>query len=112
MTQRAKRPDLHENLQETVESRIQEEPAELTREIAMAVEALRPDYRAAFVMFHEQGQPYDEIALALDRPVGTIKTWLHRARTEMLQRLRERGMVFDDETDTAMSESNHTKRRR
>ena len=32
---------------------------------------------------------------ALDRPVGTIKTWLHRARLEVLERLRQRGMVAD-----------------
>jgi RNA polymerase sigma-70 factor (ECF subfamily) len=44
-------------------------------------------------MFHEQGEPYEEIAEALDRPVGTIKTWLHRARLEVLERLRQRGMV-------------------
>ena len=54
---------------------------------------LRPEYRAVFILFHEQGQPYDDIATALERPVGTIKTWLHRARCEVLQRLRQRGMV-------------------
>ena len=45
------------------------------------------------MLFHEQGQPYEEIALALGRPVGTVKTWLHRARLEILDRLRKRGMV-------------------
>jgi RNA polymerase sigma-70 factor (ECF subfamily) len=46
-----------------------------------------------FVLFHEQGQLYEDIAAALGRPVGTIKTWLHRARLEVLERLRRRGMV-------------------
>jgi DNA-directed RNA polymerase specialized sigma24 family protein len=54
---------------------------------------LRPDYRTVFVLFHEQGQAYEEIAEALDRPVGTVKTWLHRARLEVLERLQRRGMV-------------------
>jgi RNA polymerase sigma-70 factor (ECF subfamily) len=45
------------------------------------------------VLFHEQGQPYEAIAVALGRPVGTIKTWLHRARLELLDALRRRGMV-------------------
>ncbi len=44
-------------------------------------------------MFHEQGHPYEDIAQALGRPVGTIKTWLHRARLEVLERLKQRGMV-------------------
>jgi len=35
---------------------------------------------------------------ALDRPVGTIKTWLHRARLEILERLRRRGMLPDEGT--------------
>ena len=48
-----------------------------------------------FVLFHEHGQPYVDIAAAMNRPVGTIKTWLHRARLEILQRLRQRGMVSE-----------------
>ena len=35
----------------------------------------------------------EAIAAALGRPVGTIKTWLHRARLELLDALRRRGMV-------------------
>jgi RNA polymerase sigma-70 factor (ECF subfamily) len=65
----------------------------LAAEIQAAVADLRPDYRVAFVFFHEQGQSYEDIAAALDRPIGTIKTWLHRARMEVLERLRRRGMV-------------------
>jgi RNA polymerase sigma factor (sigma-70 family) len=96
LTQRAKRPELNEFIQETAESRPQDDFGELTREIAAAVNQLRADYRAAFVMFHDQGLPYEEIAEAMGHPVGTIKTWLHRARTAMLTRLRERGMVPDE----------------
>ena len=33
-----------------------------------------------FTLYHEQNLPYEEIAQALNRPVGTVKTWLHRAR--------------------------------
>lgn len=97
LTQRSKRPELHDYLQDTAECRPADDSAELVREVAAAIDELRPIYRAAFVMFHEQGLPYDDIALAMDRPLGTIKTWLHRARIEVLQRLRERGMVPDDE---------------
>jgi RNA polymerase sigma-70 factor (ECF subfamily) len=95
LSQRAKRPELADYLQDTAEGRAADDSAELAREIAVAVEALRDDYRTVFIMFHEQGLPYEDIAQALDRPVGTIKTWLHRARTEVLERLRQRGMVAD-----------------
>jgi RNA polymerase sigma-70 factor (ECF subfamily) len=71
-----------------------DEPAqELVREIEAAVDELRPDYKSVFLLFHQHGQGYDEISQAMDRPVGTIKTWLHRARLAVLERLRQRGMV-------------------
>jgi len=95
LSQRARRPELADYLHETAETRAIDDSAEMAREIAAAVHELRPDYRTVFVMFHEQGHPYEEIALAMERPVGTIKTWLHRARTEVLTRLRQRGMVPD-----------------
>lgn len=93
MTQRARRPEAVDYLQEVAAGPPPDDAAELAAEIEAAVAELRPDYRAAFVLFHEQGQPYEDIAATLDRPVGTIKTWLHRARMEVLERLRRRGMV-------------------
>jgi RNA polymerase sigma-70 factor (ECF subfamily) len=66
---------------------------ELVRELNRALANLRPDYRTAFVLFHERGQSYEAIAEVLQRPVGTVKTWLHRARLELLDALRCRGMV-------------------
>jgi RNA polymerase sigma factor (sigma-70 family) len=93
LTQRAKRPELVDYLQDTAPGPAGDDAAELLAEIHTAVAALREDYRIVFAMFHEQGQPYEVIAQALGRPVGTIKTWLHRARLEVLDRLRQRGMV-------------------
>ncbi len=104
MAQRARRPELVDYLHDTAAGPEADDAAELLREIQAALADLRPDYRAVFVLFHEQGQPYEDIARALRRPVGTIKTWLHRARLEILDRLRKRGMVpagttADDERD-------------
>jgi RNA polymerase sigma-70 factor (ECF subfamily) len=93
LSQRSRRPELADYLQETAADRPADDSTELVREIEAALTELRPEYRTVFVMFHEQGEPYEEIAEALDRPVGTIKTWLHRARLEVLERLRRRGMV-------------------
>jgi RNA polymerase sigma factor (sigma-70 family) len=93
--QRARRPEVVDYLQDAAQSAPPDDSVELVREIQDALQALRPEYRSVFVLFHEHGQQYEDIALALDRPVGTIKTWLHRARLEVLERLRQRGMVSE-----------------
>ena len=97
LSQRARRPELVEYLHETAARPAEDEASELVREIRAAVRELRDDYQAVFVLFHERNMPYEEIAGALDKPVGTIKTWLHRARLEVLDRLRRRGMVAEVE---------------
>ncbi len=96
LAKRARRPKVCENLhQQEAKKNHQSALDELQREISLALEQLRPEYREVFVLFHEQGLAYELIAEAMDRPVGTIKTWLHRARLEALERLRERGMVSE-----------------
>jgi RNA polymerase sigma-70 factor (ECF subfamily) len=55
------------------------------------------------VLFHERGQSYEAISQVVDRPVGTVKTWLHRARMELLERLRGRGLVPDESTTNPAS---------
>jgi RNA polymerase sigma-70 factor (ECF subfamily) len=95
MAQRVRRPELVDYLQDTAAGPAPDDSTELLAEIRDAVAALRPEYRAVFVLFHEHGHPYDQIAEALDRPVGTVKTWLHRARLEVLEHLKRRGMVAD-----------------
>lgn len=97
MAQRAKRPELVDYLHETVSTKPEDDGPELAREIQTALQGLRFEYRSVFVMFHERGLPYEEIAEALEKPVGTVKTWLHRARLEILQRLRDRGMISEVE---------------
>ncbi len=104
LTQRNRRPELVDYLHETVASPLPDDSTELLTEIQTALGLLRLEYRTVFVMFHEQGLPYEEIALVLERPVGTIKTWLHRARLEILERLRSRGMVPPEELDPALND--------
>ena len=68
------------------------DPDDLAGEIERALNILRPDYRLVFVLFHEQNLSYEEIARAVTRPVGTVKTWLHRARAELAEYLSRRGV--------------------
>jgi RNA polymerase sigma-70 factor (ECF subfamily) len=94
---RGKGPELADYLHEAPDTRPTDDSAELVREIRAAVDALRDEYREVFVLFHEHGRSYEEIAEVVGRPVGTVKTWLHRARLELLDRLRARGLVPDEE---------------
>ena len=64
----------------------------MAEEVQLALGRLREEYRQAFVLFHEQELSYAEIAEILSCPVGTVKTWIHRARLEMMQFLRQRGV--------------------
>jgi RNA polymerase sigma factor (sigma-70 family) len=93
ITKKGKRPEPVDYLHETAAKPADDDSAELIREIRRALCDLRPEFQSVFVMFHEQGLAYEEIAVAHDVPVGTIKTWLHRARTRVIGALRERGMV-------------------
>lgn len=99
LSQRTRRPELVDYLQDTLAGSPADDSGELVEEIQKAVADLRLEYRTAFVLFHEQGQPYEDIARVMDRPVGTIKTWLHRARVEIMERLCRRGMVSRDAQD-------------
>jgi RNA polymerase sigma factor (sigma-70 family) len=98
VSRRTKHPEPVDYLHETPDHRPTDDTTELRTEIRAAVDDLRDDYREVFVLFHESGQSYEEIAEAIDRPVGTIKTWLHRARIEILDRLRSRGLVEEEPT--------------
>ncbi|RUL86090.1 RNA polymerase sigma factor [Tautonia sociabilis] len=68
------------------------DPDDLAGELARALDRLRPDYRLVFTLYHEQGLPYEEIARVIDRPIGTVKTWLHRARAALAEDLTRRGV--------------------
>jgi RNA polymerase sigma-70 factor (ECF subfamily) len=48
--------------------------------LAGALAAMRPRERDALLLYALGDLTYEEIALALDVPVGTVRTWLHRAR--------------------------------
>ncbi|MBX7120338.1 MAG: sigma-70 family RNA polymerase sigma factor [Gemmatimonadaceae bacterium] len=65
---------------------------ELGSAIEQAIGKLRPEYRNCIMLRHVEGRSYEEIAATLDLPLGTVKTYIHRARhqlREALQHLRE-----------------------
>ena len=66
---------------------VQEQQAQ--RDLDRAVAALPARYREVIDLFHIQHKSYAEIAEALDVPMGTVMTWLHRARRELKVKLAE-----------------------
>jgi RNA polymerase sigma-70 factor (ECF subfamily) len=70
------------------ESPLQEmESKELGGAIERAIAKLRPEYRSCILLRHVEGRAYEEIAEMLDLPLGTVKTYIHRARNELRQTL-------------------------
>jgi len=63
------------------------ESRELGTEIERAIGRLRPEYRTAILLRHVEGRAYEEIAEVMDLPLGTVKTYIHRARLELREYL-------------------------
>lgn len=61
------------------------ETALVRRDIVTAMQELPPEQRAAIALTAVEGLSYDEAAVALDIPVGTLRSRLSRGR----ERLRE-----------------------
>lgn len=59
------------------------EAKQLGAEIELAIGELRPEYRTAILLRHVEGRAYEEIAEIMDVPLGTVKTYIHRARGEL-----------------------------
>jgi len=57
------------------------------RRVVDMIEALPPHYRIVVMMRHQQDMAYEEIAVALGLPLGTVKARIHRARALLAQRL-------------------------
>ena len=61
----------------------------LAEAIERAVQALPPEYRAAFLLREAHDSDYDAIAAALNVDLGTVKSRLSRARTTLRLALRK-----------------------
>jgi len=57
--------------------------------IERAIGRLRPEYRTCILLRHVEGRSYEEIAEVMDLPLGTVKTYIHRARLELREYLAD-----------------------
>jgi HlyD family secretion protein len=67
------------------------------------IECLPANYRRAVILCCLQGKSQEEAARILDRPRGTVSSWLTRGRERLRQRLLRRGIVVSTAGLAALS---------
>jgi RNA polymerase sigma-70 factor, ECF subfamily len=94
----ARRTEPHESIAELVEERgvaherapvDQLEGRERRERMEAKVRLLPPAHRAVLVLRDIEGLSYEEVAMATETPLGSVKGRLHRARSELIRILRE-----------------------
>jgi len=85
--------------------------ADLDHDVAAALGALLPEFRAAVVLCDIEGLTYEEIASVLDIKIGTVRSRIHRGRAQLRAALvhrqplgdRERYFGVDDLDETRLA---------
>ncbi len=67
------------------------ERQEAGRALEAALALLRPEYRELIVLRYHEDLSYEEITEVTGLPLGTVKSFLHRARTEMAAHMVKAG---------------------
>ncbi len=62
-------------------------------DVQKALDALPPDFRAAVVLCDLEGLSYEEIAATLDVKIGTVRSRIHRGRSQLRASLAHRAPV-------------------
>ncbi|MFP4247219.1 MAG: RNA polymerase sigma factor RpoE [Halochromatium sp.] len=84
----AEQMDMGARLRDTATPEREALSAEIARTVQDALDALPDDLRAA-IMFREiDGMSYEEIATAMECPIGTVRSRIFRAREAIDKRLR------------------------
>lgn len=74
-------PDKGPSIQTLAENKLELEA--LRKEVAR----LPALYQSMFILHYFQGMPLDDVARRLNRPIGTVKVYLHRGRKLLYKRL-------------------------
>ena len=64
--------------------------ADLDHDVAAALNALAPNFRAAVVLCDIEGLTYEEISEVLDLKIGTVRSRIHRGRAQLREALAHR----------------------
>jgi RNA polymerase sigma-70 factor (ECF subfamily) len=64
-------------------------PESMDQRLVKALDGLGEEYRTALVLWAVEDLSYKEIAHALDVPIGTVMSRLHRARQKLSEQLKD-----------------------
>lgn len=84
--------DLQDRMTDTATPEALALTEEIRATVTAAIEQLPEDLRTAIMLRELEGLSYEEIAVAMDCPVGTVRSRIFRAREAVDARLRE---IFD-----------------
>ncbi len=84
-----------QNIPSPQDTAVEYETVELQQQIARAVARLKPDQRVLVSLYYLQGFSCAEISEILQKPLGTVKTHLFRARNNLKKMLA--GLQLDQE---------------
>ncbi len=65
-------------------------PSSFPKALERAIKGLPEKYRSAFILRDVQEMPYNEVAVVLDVPLGTVKSRVNRARQMLRENLEPR----------------------
>lgn len=94
------------SLSETIPDPSAPSPAQVAERMSLsqaldaALERIRPEYRTAIVLRHQEELDYAEIAHVTGWPIGTVKTYLHRARLALARELEGAGWAPLERSET------------
>ena len=71
------------------------EEAELKEQVRRCISYLSDRYATVVTLYYLNGSSYDEIAQVMDVPLGTLKTWMFRARKQLRQ-IVEKEVFFNE----------------
>jgi len=88
--------------------------ADLDPDVAAALAALSPDFRAVVVLCDIEGLTYEEISAVLDVKIGTVRSRIHRGRAQLRAALAHRRPAGDRQHYLGLSDQHEpaTGRRR
>jgi RNA polymerase sigma-70 factor (ECF subfamily) len=79
--------DRLEHPDRNAEQRLEED--EFRLRVEEELQELSAVERTVLVLYHQEERSYEQIAAALNMPIGTIRTHLHRGRKKLRERLQQ-----------------------